>query len=208
MANKTNDKSTSYKKNNSKRNTSAKSPCDKCTKNTSENTKKDSKDYLFDFFKFKKHKKKRKMPILIKMIGCIFAFCKNLVIQRFGKKDYDKKVYSTQCNFITLSIIVMVCLFIYNGKSLLCAYPLITSVLLFMKFSKGINGDKQNKYYDLKLYKRILKANIFLITFVLLLNYEKFWFFDYTTILIFIVPLFISKIQIGFPFKGLLRIGR
>lgn len=102
------------------------------------------------------------------------------------------KVFSTTCNLMTLSIVLLCTLFVYLEESLFYAFPLATVLAIFIKFGRGNrHGDSSER--DLVLYKKILLVNLFLVLGVFVEFQEDLWFINFFMILIFIVPLFIAR---------------
>lgn len=116
-----------------------------------------------------------------------------------GMKDYyfsydvsTAKVFSTTCNLMTLSIVLLCTLFVYLEESLFYAFPLITVLAIFVKFGRG-NRHSDSSERDLVLYKKILLVNLFLVLGVFVEFQEDLWFVNFFMILIFVVPLFIAR---------------
>lgn len=128
---------------------------------------------------------------------CSICFDKIIEIKENKKiyRDYDKKVYSNRCNFITLSMVIMCALFVFAQKNLYYSFPLLTCVYPFLKFSEGINNDVDNKYKDLKLYNRIIKLNIFLFSTIAIFKSVDYFFFNFCIILILIVPMRLGNLN-------------
>lgn len=144
---------------------------------------------------FRKKKKNKKKNTLIKMIRKFLVLSKELESRREKYKNHDKKVFSARCNLITASMVIMCSGFIYSEGNLFYAYPIVTCIMPFMNLAEGINSDIYEKYKDLKLYNKIIKINLFVISAILISNYEDVWFINFYMILIFLIPLILGNIH-------------
>lgn len=156
-----------------------------------------------------KNRKKKKITVLgllctiIKFI-CVsifkigkFLIFKSIDLRKRRKEHefYDKKIFSTRCNLITLGVVLLSVCFVFVEKSIFYAYPLLTCILPFMKLSEGINLDVYNQYKDLKLYNSILKINAFILGFVVIGWYQELWFINVLSTTTFIIPYIVGNIN-------------
>lgn len=132
---------------------------------------------------------------LISITKIITSNLITLINHKKKYKDYDNKVFSYRCLFITTLIVIISTLFVYTEKSIIYVYPLLTCVVPFITLAKGINVDEKNQYDDLALYNKILKINIVLFLSIYVLLKENVWFISFYMILIFIIPFILGNIK-------------
>ncbi|MBQ8999058.1 MAG: hypothetical protein IJ086_10290 [Clostridium sp.] len=148
-----------------------------------------------------KSKYKKKNTLLKKMKAKIKKKVKASILKRWNKiKNIDftyrpeqAKNFSTTCNYMTLSIVVLTALFVYIEDSLFYAFPLITVLYVFIRKGNG-NRYKDCSKTDVLLYRRILLVNLFILLAIYFHYYEHLWFINIFMFSIFLVPLGIARI--------------
>lgn len=116
----------------------------------------------------------------------------NIKIINFKYDSANSKVFSTTCNLMTLSIVMLCVLFVFIEESLLYTFPLITVIYVFIKNGKG-NRYKDYSSKDLLLYKKVILINLFIVLAIYFYYQEDLWFVNFFMISIFLVPLIIAK---------------
>lgn len=148
----------------------------------SKNNKRKKNNFL------KRMQLKAKKRIKQKIKDC-FNFTRRL---DFKYDPTTSKIFSNVCNLMTLSLVILCSLFVYFEDSIFYSYPIITVLVVFVFAGSG-NRYKDNSKRDVSLYKKILLANLFVALFVFCNFYEKLWYINFFMVVIFIVPLYISK---------------
>ena len=147
-------------------------------------------------------KRKRKASIFKKIKNKIKNKLKKMILRKWDnlkKIDWtyrpeNSKNFSTTCNWMTFSLVLLTSLFVYIENSLFYAFPLITVLAVFVKKGTG-NRYKNSSKRDLLLYKRILLVNLFILLAIYFHYYEELWFVNILMFSIFLVPLGIAKVS-------------
>lgn len=144
--------------------------------------------------------RRKKQSLLKKMSKKLKNKLKQIILRKwedvktinFKYDSANSKVFSTTCNLMTLSIVLLCVLFVYIEDSLFYTFPLITVIYVFIKKGKG-NRYKDYSDRDLLLYKRIILINLFIVLAIYFHYQEDLWFINFFMVSIFLVPLIIAK---------------
>ncbi|MBQ8999301.1 MAG: hypothetical protein IJ086_11525 [Clostridium sp.] len=165
-------------------------------KNTKRSNSRKKKNYTPQ-----KRKYKKKSTLLKKIKSKIKKKVKASILKRWNKiknidftyKPEQAKNFSTTCNYMTLSIVLLTALFVYIEDSLFYAFPLITVLYVFIRKGNG-NRYKDCSKTDVLLYRRILLINLFILLTIYFHYYEDLWFVNIFMFSIFLVPLGIARV--------------